>query len=582
MGALSDLVFLLHADDPEGVAPLLDALEGSGARVGLVLSGEVLGALEAAPVVRDRLRALVDQGAVELLGTPLYAPVLALLPERDAVGQLLAHAGLLRRLLGVRPRGAVLPHGLWEPILPRVLGAAGLRWVAVPEAHLREAGAGLDGIHRTEREGHCVALLPIADGAAEGRGLVVRRLEGPAALAEAASEGPTVLPSQAVDLGADLGRVYLPAWGRPWEPHLVRHEVANRLHKKTLRVSLLIERLGRHLERDDRSTRPDPAHLVQARRYLYRAQAAAPYGPPGVHDPAIRERAWRDAVRAEEVALEALEAGERFVVERLDHDCDGVEDVLLRTPDTALVIHPRGAGVTELTVGSLGRNVAAVPTRRPPTGAPEVGSDAAPRALLVERFLDPEATLDAVAAGRAVDRDRGLREGLWQVVAAERHGEDGLRAVLEREGVVEAAGARHRVRVQKRFTLKDRTLGFRSELVARGGGAFRARHALELNLSLGPDLHRQQLRIGDLLHPLSEPGDRGRVEGFLLVSPEVTVEVQLLQPARLWHHPVQTVSGEAGAWRVWGQGVCVLLVHEPAVEAGSRARFDLKLRVASP
>ena len=63
--------------------------------------------------------------------------------------------------------------------------------------------------------------------------------------------------------------------GVPWERHLVRYEAANRLHKKMLRVSKLVSKLGREVEDKAHSaTRPDPASLVQAHRYLYRAQAA--------------------------------------------------------------------------------------------------------------------------------------------------------------------------------------------------------------------------------------------------------------------------------------------------------------------
>lgn len=507
-----------------GVAALVEALARTSARAGLVVSGEVLGELEERrPGELATLRGLVADGQVELVGAPLFDALLPLLPERDAVGQLAAHAAWLRRLFGVRPSGCLL-EGPWEPTFPRIVVAAGLRWAAVPGTLLWAAGAeALDGVYRTEREGDGIAVLPLADA--------VRVVRDPD---EVVAGG--VLPSEVVDLGVDRGSVYLPAHGQP-ERHLVVHDLANRLHKRMIRVSRLVDRI------DPDREGLDPSRLVQARRYLYRAQAPEPYAAPGAHDPAIRERAWRDLLRAEEVALAALDATDRLVVERTDQDCDGVDDVILRTPDSVLVLDPRGAVVTELSVPSLQRNLADVPGRP----------------LLAERFLGAGDTVEALAA-----RPEDAR-GLWQVVAAERHGADAVRAVLEREALIEAGGARHRVRIQKRFTLRDRTLGFRYELHARGGGTFRARHALELNLALGPDAF---LRLEDLRHPLAAPADRGRVEHFRVEGGGLVVEVQLLQPARLWHHPIG------------GQGVCVLLVHEPAVEAGTQARFDLKVRIS--
>ena len=55
---------------------------------------------ERAPATFSLLKELVSRGQVELLGGGMYEPVLALLPERDRLGQVRELSGLLERRFG--------------------------------------------------------------------------------------------------------------------------------------------------------------------------------------------------------------------------------------------------------------------------------------------------------------------------------------------------------------------------------------------------------------------------------------------------------------------------------------------------
>ncbi|MFL5671533.1 MAG: alpha-amylase/4-alpha-glucanotransferase domain-containing protein [Chloroflexota bacterium] len=91
------------------------------------------------PEFIGRVAALVGRGQVEILGGGYYEPVLASLPERDRVGQLLRMGSELEAMFGRRPQGAWLAERVWEPDLPTSLVLGGYDWTIVDDAHLRAA-----------------------------------------------------------------------------------------------------------------------------------------------------------------------------------------------------------------------------------------------------------------------------------------------------------------------------------------------------------------------------------------------------------------------------------------------------------
>ena len=109
-------------------------------RCGLHYTGPLLQWLAAHhPEFLANVRLLVERGQVEILGGGFYEPVLASLPDRDRVGQLMRMGDELERLFGRRPRGAWLAERVWEPALPAALVDGGYEWTIVDDVHLRAA-----------------------------------------------------------------------------------------------------------------------------------------------------------------------------------------------------------------------------------------------------------------------------------------------------------------------------------------------------------------------------------------------------------------------------------------------------------
>jgi hypothetical protein len=149
--------------------PMLEALERHpGVRLGLHYTGPLLEWLSAErPDFVERLRALVSNGQVELLGGGMFEPVLASLPERDRVAQLTRMADEIQGLVGVRPTGAWLAERVWEPDLPTALARAGYRYTIVDDNHFRAAAIPEDalwGAYTTEDQGELLRVFGTEQG----------------------------------------------------------------------------------------------------------------------------------------------------------------------------------------------------------------------------------------------------------------------------------------------------------------------------------------------------------------------------------------------------------------------------------
>ena len=177
---MSKLTILLafHNHQPEGnfghvfhqayddcYRPLLDAIaDFPDLRLSLHHTGPLLEWLDRErPAYLDDLRALAARGQVEILGGGFYEPMLAVLPDADADGQLAMMNDFCAERLGQRPRGMWLAERVWEPSLAARIAHAGLGYTLLDDTHFRNAGvtARLEGHYVTDKAGVPLALFPI-------------------------------------------------------------------------------------------------------------------------------------------------------------------------------------------------------------------------------------------------------------------------------------------------------------------------------------------------------------------------------------------------------------------------------------
>jgi 4-alpha-glucanotransferase len=149
--------------------PMLDALERHpGIRVALHYTGPLLTWLRAErPAFIARLAVLAERGQIEIVGGGWSEPVLAALPERDRVGQLVRMGDELEATFGRRPRGAWLAERVWEPDLPTALVSAGYDWTVLDDAHFRAAAIPEDdlwGSYTTDDQGKVLTVFGTEQG----------------------------------------------------------------------------------------------------------------------------------------------------------------------------------------------------------------------------------------------------------------------------------------------------------------------------------------------------------------------------------------------------------------------------------
>lgn len=337
----------------EVIGPSLDAVIDSGNPVGVVLSGRLV---EIAPSDQqervEALRTAAELGRVELVGTALHEPVLGSIPIRDAVGQYRSHTTMLRRLLGERPTGGWVPHGLWDSAIPEVFDGAGLGWTTVERSVLEKQGCPGAPALSVEHHGKAVVVLPsvrLTPRAWSGLAVLQVRTPRDVQVLAAALPRASVLPH--VLTQRPRARAYLQA-ETGWQRVLLAEAGADRLHKRMLSVSRLVRRVAETIDRTKHvDGGPDPRQLEQARRYLYRAQAAEALLPVKAGEPisgTYRDRAWRDLIRSERVALAQLPLALPSVRD-VDEDCDGIPEVRVLTRAWSVTVAPgREGAITEL------------------------------------------------------------------------------------------------------------------------------------------------------------------------------------------------------------------------------------------
>ena len=112
------------------------------------------------------LHEMVLRKQVELFGAGDTEPVLAVIPNRDRIGQIQTFSNKLAAKLGQRPQGAWLTERVWESTVVPALADCGIRYVIVDDYHFLCAGRApeeLNGFFTTEEDTRTLDLFPISE-----------------------------------------------------------------------------------------------------------------------------------------------------------------------------------------------------------------------------------------------------------------------------------------------------------------------------------------------------------------------------------------------------------------------------------
>jgi alpha-amylase len=361
-----------------------------------------------------------------------------------------------------------------------------------------------------------------------------------------------------------------------WRTFLVKYPEVADTYWKMLRLSEAIERA--------RSARDGEPRLNQARLALWRGQANDAYWHGvfgGCYLPHLR-RAVKRALLEAECLLDDVTGTPAVGWSHADGNGDGQAEVLVRTRELAVTVHPDAGGmVTELSHRRRALDVGDVLARRPeayhdqlrhpgavaspavartihaPPAAKEAGLDRqiaydeARRGSLLDGLFPPGEPLDAVApwgAARLVLSRRRLCPAVAPAAS-------GVSVTM----TVEPAGA-ELTRVEKRVTVDGARVEARYRLRA-AAAPVESRWAVQWNLALtaggGGDRY---FRLPER-PSLASRGRRRDLDGITLVDEWIGLDARLTWSAgaEVAWGPVETVSvSEEGFERIY-QGTAVLI-----------------------
>jgi len=423
--------------------------------------------------------------------------------------------------------------------------------------------------------------------------------------------------------------------GVVWDNFLVKYPEANRLHKRMLRVSRRIDELRSALARNHKAGKNvDTVRKVleKACSALWRSQNHSVYWHggalnPGIYDPVLRQRTLRELLAAERVVDRVLDGKSPapWQVTVADHDADGRDEALVRTPHFSAILDPgRGGGFWELDLRkrnialhsslspveepyhqrTVGNEVSLVldeddePDTLPPvdagaTAEPALAQlvvDRVPPGAFQDHFLGPETTLESFA--RRQFRELGdFADGAYEIVKnLEPNGGDFGSIVLGRSGVVKDVERTLLLRIEKtfQFSVSRPRLQVERELENRSRDPASVWYGLEWTFGV-PSTRLDKVTMRTLGASADDdqvawtlddgPVDLGEHAWFEWedAGSELAIVVEMDRPIRLWWAPVKTVCMGTDRFHEIAQGN-TLLMHAP-LEVWGTEKQSLQLRI---
>jgi len=116
------------------------------------------------PEFIDKINKMTRKGQLELLTSGYYEPILAIIPDRDKIGQIIKHKEYLKKRFNYEAEGMWLAERVWEQHIVKQISQAGVKFVVIDDTHFKYAGfkdSDLRSYFRTEEQGSVLHIFPI-------------------------------------------------------------------------------------------------------------------------------------------------------------------------------------------------------------------------------------------------------------------------------------------------------------------------------------------------------------------------------------------------------------------------------------
>lgn len=352
----------------------------------------------------ERMAKLVRRGQVEIIGGGCFEPVLAMIPERDALEQVRLNDEVVSRLFGVKSRGLWIAEKVWEPELADTLVKAGAGYTIVDDYHMYRAGLGEDEVYGpcvTDASEGEVVLFPSLTRlryympfkppqvTADFMKSVIARRKGSQTCFFFADDGEKfgswpytywwvhkkfwlkrffqmiesssgwlrtatysevldTVPAREVASVPSSSYAEMMEWsGGDFRNFFSKYPEAGRMQKRMLSASGMLE-----TALSGRLSEGVSEKLCEAKRELFKAQASCAYWHGtfgGVYLPHLRSGVYSHLIRVENI-VDSLECGRKDLVKAVERETgEGTSEVLLRNGFLDVFVSPAtGASVPEI------------------------------------------------------------------------------------------------------------------------------------------------------------------------------------------------------------------------------------------
>ncbi len=117
------------------------------------------------PEIFTELRAFVKSGQVHLMTGGFYEPILAIIPDKDKLGQIRKLNDYIKKNFNFKPTGMWLAERVWEQHIVKPIAESGVQSVVIDDTHFKYVGLkdeDLLGYYVTEEQGKTVNIFPIS------------------------------------------------------------------------------------------------------------------------------------------------------------------------------------------------------------------------------------------------------------------------------------------------------------------------------------------------------------------------------------------------------------------------------------
>ncbi len=397
-----------------------------------------------------------------------------------------------------------------------------------------------------------------------------------------------------------------------WRNFFAKYPESNDLHKRVLHLR---EKIG------DQKRKPVP-QSQDPLPYLHRAQCNDAYWHGvfgGLYLPHLRHAVYENLIKAEALYDRKIYREKEWVdLERVDFNGDGDEEVILKNPDTVLLLRSRGGSLLEMDDRSKAFNILGTLTRRKEgyhqklleareKASGDGGSkgktktiheifdskeegleqylyfDEYRRASFLDHFIAEPMDLESFRRCRYQEEGDFIKEPYETEVRRRRNDQEVL---FSRSGSLCKDGKRDAVKIEKSFSISTRQTRVKTAYqITYKGEKRKTNFGIELNINLlAGDAPDRYYHIPG--HPLQDRrlASMGALDDITEVQlvdewNRMKVVLKTDRKCNLWRFPLETVSlSESGFEKIF-QGSCLLLYWLLELEPGEEFRVSLELGI---